>query len=161
MCLGEGNATHSSILAWRIPWTEETGGLLFMGSQRVGHDWVTKQYVSGSWLVTEGIAVYQPEPAVYCLPWNKGCNGSLGTKSYHWLHQNPPCRDTWPPGDPISSQAKCSDQTMLGNAETEVPFNCHDFESTSLKPPLSHLLCWWWVSGLPFEGRDGSFFPFS
>ena len=31
-------ATHSSILAWRIPWTEEPGGLLFMGSQRVGHN---------------------------------------------------------------------------------------------------------------------------
>ena len=31
-------ATHSSILAWRIPWTEEPGGLQTMGSQRVGHD---------------------------------------------------------------------------------------------------------------------------
>ena len=31
-------ATHSSILAWRIPWTEEPGGLLSMGSHRVGHD---------------------------------------------------------------------------------------------------------------------------
>ena len=31
-------ATHSSILAWRIPWTEEPGSLQSMGSQRVGHD---------------------------------------------------------------------------------------------------------------------------
>ena len=31
-------ATHSSILSWRIPWTEETGGLQSMGSQRVEHD---------------------------------------------------------------------------------------------------------------------------
>jgi len=31
-------ATHSSILAWRIPWIEEPGGLQSMGSQRVGHD---------------------------------------------------------------------------------------------------------------------------
>ena len=31
-------ATHSSILGWRIPWTEEPGGLRSMGSQRVGHD---------------------------------------------------------------------------------------------------------------------------
>ena len=31
-------ATHSSILAWRIPWTEEPGRLQSMGSQRVGHD---------------------------------------------------------------------------------------------------------------------------
>ena len=31
-------ATHSSILAWRIPWTEKPGGLQSMGSQRVGYD---------------------------------------------------------------------------------------------------------------------------
>ena len=34
-------ATHSSTLAWKVPWTEETGGLQFMGSLRVGHDWAT------------------------------------------------------------------------------------------------------------------------
>ena len=34
-------ATHSSTLAWRIPWTEEPGGLQSMGSQGVRHDWVT------------------------------------------------------------------------------------------------------------------------
>ena len=36
--LEEGMATHSSILAWRIPWTEETGGLQSTGSQRVGQN---------------------------------------------------------------------------------------------------------------------------
>ena len=36
--LEEGMATHSSILAWRIPWTEGSGGLQSIGSQRVGHD---------------------------------------------------------------------------------------------------------------------------
>ena len=35
--LEEGMATHSSILAWRIPWTEEPGRLQSMGSQRVGY----------------------------------------------------------------------------------------------------------------------------
>ena len=39
--LQEELATHSSILVWRIPWTEEPGGLQSMGSQRVGHDWAT------------------------------------------------------------------------------------------------------------------------
>ena len=34
----EGMETHSSILAWRIPWTEEPGGLQSMGLQRDGHD---------------------------------------------------------------------------------------------------------------------------
>ena len=37
--LEEEMATHSSTLAWRDPWTEESGGLQSMGSHRVGHDW--------------------------------------------------------------------------------------------------------------------------
>ena len=36
--LEKGLATHPSILAWRIPWTEELGRLPFMGSHKVGHD---------------------------------------------------------------------------------------------------------------------------
>ena len=36
-------AAHSSILAWKIPWTEEPGGLQSMGHKTVGHDLVTKQ----------------------------------------------------------------------------------------------------------------------
>ena len=36
--LEKGMATHYSVLAWRIPWTEEHGKLQSMGSQRVGHD---------------------------------------------------------------------------------------------------------------------------
>ena len=41
--LEEEMATHSSIFAWKIPWTEEPGRLQFMGSPRTGHDLVTKQ----------------------------------------------------------------------------------------------------------------------
>ena len=37
-------AVHSSILAWRIPWTEDPGGLQSIGSQRVWHDWVTNTH---------------------------------------------------------------------------------------------------------------------
>ena len=40
-CLTEEMATHSSILAWRIPWMQEPGGLQSTGLQRVGHDWAT------------------------------------------------------------------------------------------------------------------------
>ena len=46
---GEGNANHSSILAWEIPWTEESGGLQSMGSQRVGHDLATNNIFSATW----------------------------------------------------------------------------------------------------------------
>ena len=41
--LEEEMATYSSILAWRIPWTEEPGGLQSMRSQRLIHDWTTEQ----------------------------------------------------------------------------------------------------------------------
>ena len=44
--LEKGMAIHSSILAWRIPWTEEPGRLQSMGLQRVGHDWATDQWTS-------------------------------------------------------------------------------------------------------------------
>ena len=42
--LEKGMATDSSILAWRIPWIEEPGSLQSMGSQRIGHDWVTNTF---------------------------------------------------------------------------------------------------------------------
>ena len=42
--LEKGTATHSSILAWKIPWTERPGGLQSMGSQRVRHDLATFTY---------------------------------------------------------------------------------------------------------------------
>ena len=49
-CLGwedpleKGMSTHSSILAWRIPWTEEPGELQSLGLQKVRHDWVTNTF---------------------------------------------------------------------------------------------------------------------
>ena len=46
----KGRATHSSILAWKIPWTEEPGGLSSMRSQRFGHDLVAKQK---QWEITQ------------------------------------------------------------------------------------------------------------
>ena len=42
--LEKGMSAYSSILAWRIPWTEKPGGLQSMGSQRVRYDWVTHAF---------------------------------------------------------------------------------------------------------------------
>ena len=42
--LEKGMATHSSILAWRIPWTEDARGLQSIVSQRVGHDWINSMH---------------------------------------------------------------------------------------------------------------------
>ena len=47
-------APHSSILAWRIPWTEEPGRLQSMGLQRVGHDLVTKETTKNNHFSVKG-----------------------------------------------------------------------------------------------------------
>ena len=56
--LEKGMAIHSSILAWRIPWTEEPSGLQSMGSQRVGHDWSTNTFTFFPWIIL--IVHWQP-----------------------------------------------------------------------------------------------------
>ena len=55
--LEKGMATHSCILAWRIPWTEEPGRLQTMGSHRVGHNWETNTFTF-RWRVTFWVGYY-------------------------------------------------------------------------------------------------------
>ena len=44
-------ASHSSILAWKVPWTEEPGRLQFIGSQTVGHDWEAKDSTAHAYAI--------------------------------------------------------------------------------------------------------------
>ena len=53
--LEKSMATHSSILAWRIPWTEEPGKLQSMGFQIVKHDWMTNTFTKTFWYRIHGI----------------------------------------------------------------------------------------------------------
>ena len=46
--LEKGMAIHFTILAWKVPWTEEPGGLQSVGSKRVRHNWVTNTTTSGN-----------------------------------------------------------------------------------------------------------------
>ena len=56
-------ATHSSTLAWKIPWTEEPGRLQSMGSQRVGHNWATS------------LSLFKDEEKATILYWSIPCSG--------------------------------------------------------------------------------------
>ena len=58
-------ATHSSILAWEIPWTEEPGGLQSMQSQRVGYDLMTKQHHIYIYKYT--VSIYKINYSLICL----------------------------------------------------------------------------------------------
>ena len=78
--LKKGMATHLSILAWRIPWTEEPSRLRFMGSQRVGHDWATNTFTFWTvkheqWGQTSGSS----PGSMACLPkpWFSHCEMEL------------------------------------------------------------------------------------
>ena len=51
--LERGMATHSSVLAWRIPWTQEPGGLQSTGSHRLGHGWAPFTFLVGWGLRTQ------------------------------------------------------------------------------------------------------------
>ena len=53
-------ATHSSVLPWRIQWTEEPGGLLSVGSHRVGHDWHDLAAACFSWASRVMLVVKNP-----------------------------------------------------------------------------------------------------
>ena len=55
--LEKGMTTHSSILAWRIPWTEKSGRLQSMGSQRIRHDRVTNTVMKNSCLVSKFLPI--------------------------------------------------------------------------------------------------------
>ena len=54
--LEKGMVNHFSILAWKIPWTEEPGGLQSRGSQRVGHDWATNTFAL-VWIKNPSISI--------------------------------------------------------------------------------------------------------
>ena len=89
--LEKGIATHSSILAWRIPWTEEPGGLVSMGSQRVRHNWATNTFTSSVCFLLESFYSESESSSVVCdslrplglySPWNSpGQNIGVGSLS--------------------------------------------------------------------------------
>ena len=62
-------ATHSSIIAWRIPWREDPGRLQSMGSQRVGHDWATSLSLSflSTWIQSSSFPCPEGVLSICCF----------------------------------------------------------------------------------------------
>ena len=56
--LEKGMSIHTSILAWRISWRKESGRLQSIGSQRVGHNWVTTIFMEGGELLLAYVTIY-------------------------------------------------------------------------------------------------------
>ena len=82
--LEKGMATHSSILAWRIPWTEEPGGLQSMGVQRVEHDWsdLTCMHPFLQFNSVQSLSCVR----LFATPWTAACQAFLSiTNSWSLL----------------------------------------------------------------------------
>ena len=84
--LDKGMASHSSVLAWRIPWIEEPGRLQFMGSQRVGHDLsdLARMHAPYSQLhsfhsLTQQMLLQATLANCYCLGW---CDAKLKSRDF-------------------------------------------------------------------------------
>ena len=119
--LQEGMATHSSILAWRISWTEEPGGLQSKGSQRVGHrhKWVTKhtyQHHLSSWLRVLICSIFHFPLNLWSQLWylilriqSSFCGGS---SSEFLRHQ--PCQKMSPPED-VGPSPRGTSSKILGS----------------------------------------------
>ena len=78
--LEKETATHSSNLAWKIPWTEEPGRLQSMGSLRIGHDWATSlQWFVFSCLSGRACPVTQSWPALFVpMDYSSPCSSGHG-----------------------------------------------------------------------------------
>ena len=79
--LEERAATNSSILAWKIPWTEEPGGLQSIGSQRVRHDWIDLAHMQAvflwAWETSDQIRSVTQSCPTLCDPWIAARQASL------------------------------------------------------------------------------------
>ena len=80
--LGQEMSTHSSILAWRIPWTEEPGGLQSMGWQGVTHDWVTNTHTWVPYLYKTFPVMVQIMIFFHLMPVQKG---NTFTRNLIWI----------------------------------------------------------------------------
>ena len=108
-------ATHSSILPWEIPWTEESGGLQLMGSQRIRHDWATEHAVINIYnaVLVSSVQFSSVQSVV-----------SDFLRSHGLQHARPPC--------PSSTSEVYSNPCPLS-------WWCHPTISSSVVPFSSHL----------------------
>ena len=86
--LKKETATHSSTLAWKIPWMEEPGRLQSMGLQRVGHDWVTSFslfYITRSNNLHKVKVKVAQSCLTLCDPMNYTVNGILQARILEWV----------------------------------------------------------------------------
>ena len=118
--LEEEMATCSSILAWEIPWTEESGRLQAMGLQRVGHDWVIKQQLFFPIIINYTTASLGAQQSRICLQ----CRSCRRLGFDPWVRKIP-WRRAWLP-TPVFLPGESHEQRSLAGyrlAESRIRLN--------------------------------------
>ena len=120
--LEKGMATHSGILAWRIPWAEKPGGLQSMGLQRVGHDWA-REYAH--------IKIQEP---LALLPWKNPKQWILGQRGTQALQSSAPDPSVLSAGMKVDSALCYAHPSFQGHSEVIVHLckPVDNFEKTSI-----------------------------
>ena len=137
--LEEGMATHSSILAWRIPWTEELGRLQSRGSHRVRHDLVTNHhhFHYGIYLFTLAPASVKVEEKILYSP-------SVGSLSLCWSA----CIRLWHPSWEFSyflcCTAGCFDYSLLLNLLIFQSMKTATHSCLNYYHSIDQTKCCWW-----------------
>ena len=127
--LEKGMATHSSILAWRISWTEQPGGLQSMGSQRHRQNW-------SNWACTNLLYHEIPQKALKSLPQHHSSKASiLGHSAFLIVQHSYPCMTT---GKTIA----LTRWTFVGKVMSLFLIWCQRFVKAFL-PKSKHLLISW------------------
>ena len=104
--LNKEMAAHSSIPAWRIPWTEQPGGLQSAGSQRVGHDWATS------------LSLFNIDTRASPVASGKECTRSAGDKRCGfdpWVRKVPWSRN-WQPAPVFLPGESHGQRSLMGNS---------------------------------------------
>ena len=115
---GEGMATHSSILAWRIPWTEEPGRLQSMGLQRVRHDWETNPNEEKAKPRYNKVLSHFIRVRLFTILWTVDCQAPLSMRLYRqksWseLPCSPSGESAWPRNRTQVSYVSCIGRQVL------------------------------------------------
>ena len=115
-------ATHSRILAWKIPWTEEPGGLQSMGSQRVEYNWVINTHFIR---VTRNFSVHHSRRLHWWLRWLSICL-QCGRPGFNPWVRKIPWRRKWQP-TPVLLPVKFHGQRSLVGYS---PWGCKELNRT-------------------------------
>ena len=119
--LEKGMASHSRSVAWRMPWTEEPGGLQSVGSQRARHDWASNTFI---FTFTWGSSLNRCVRPIYCfISPNSQSRGLSRARRPRWRTKNPGVGMRWCLSPASATVREAFGDALKAWASVFLPFN--------------------------------------